>query len=38
MSITYKIEIDNNKIDNFPEFIEKYAPGCLEYCSGIGQN
>lgn len=23
MSITYKIEIDNSKIENFPEFIEK---------------
>ena len=30
MSITYKIEIDNSKIENFPEFIEKVFAASME--------
>ncbi len=31
MSITYKIEIDNSKLENFLEFIEKIFTSAMEF-------
>lgn len=38
MSITYKIEIDNSKIENFPEFIEKVFTSAMEFGKNVVKN
>ncbi len=35
MSITYEIEIDNSKIENFPEFIEKIFASAMEFGKAV---